>query len=182
MPGTISHESPRSWLRNREAGSTPAPQFLPAVTDLQRPDVGQGGSVLLREGRRRLGLLDLVRQVRRTQHLHAEERIAARRVEARRAARVDECRVHGNAGTEGPGQREAAAGFRGFRDEHALPRPDGENHAIRHLQPPETAGRNVTTSPGLNRVSTPSRSRTLSEFTNTFKWRRSAPVSSHTLR
>src|SRR5688572_30130287 len=30
MPGTISHESPASWLRNRDAGSTPHhSSFLP---------------------------------------------------------------------------------------------------------------------------------------------------------
>src|SRR3954454_24222132 len=41
-----------------------------------------------------------------------------------------------------------------------------------NLQPPETAGRIVTTSPRVSFVSTPSRSRTLSEFTNTFRCRR----------
>jgi hypothetical protein len=36
--------------------------------------------------------------------------------------------------------------------------------------------------PGVRVVSTPSRSRTLSEFTNTFRCRRTVPVSSQTLR
>src|SRR6202043_507616 len=57
-----------------------------------------------------------------------------------------------------------------------------ENDSIRHLQPPETAGRIVTTSPGVSVVSTPSRSRTLSEFTNTVRCRRTVPVWSQTLR
>ena len=40
----------------------------------------------------------------------------------------------------------------------------------------------MTTSPAVSVVSTPSRSRTLSEFTNTFRCRRTVPVSSQTLR
>src|SRR6185437_10714013 len=77
---------------------------------------------------------------------------------------------------------EAAPRLCGLGDKNALLGADGENDSVRHLQPPETAGRIVTTSPGVSVVSTPSRSRTLSEFTNTFRWRRSAPVSSQTLR
>src|SRR6185436_20139118 len=85
-------------------------------------------------------------------------------------------------GTERPAQCKVPPRLRGFRDEHALSGTDRENDSIRHRQPPETAGRIVTTSPGVSLVSTPLRSRTLSEFTNTFRCRRTAPVSSQILR
>ena len=45
-------------------------------------------------------------------------------------------------------------------------------------QPPETAGRIMISSPGTSAVSSPSRSRTWSVFTNKFTCRRTAPVSS----
>src|SRR5205809_998489 len=70
----------------------------------------------------------------------------------------------------------------GVGDEDAFAGTNGEKHSIGQLQPPETAGRIVTTSPDVSGVSIPARSRTLSEFTNTFKCRRSLPVSSQTLQ
>ena len=60
---------------------------------------------------RRLRLLEALPQVRRTQHLHAEERIAARGIDSGVAARVDQRRVHGDAGPERPAQRELRRGF-----------------------------------------------------------------------
>jgi hypothetical protein len=72
--------------------------------------------------------------------------------------------------------------LRSIGDKHALLGADGENDSIRHLQLPRPPARIVTTSPGLSVVSNPSRSRTLSEFTNTFRCRRTAPVSPQILR
>src|SRR5204862_5348442 len=140
------------------------------------------GSVLVGACRRRLRLLERLPHVRRAQDLHPKERIAARRIQARGAARVDQRRIHGNTGTEGTAQRKGAPRLRRIRDEHALLRTDRENDSIRHLQPPETAGTIVITSPDVSAVSTPSRSRILSEFINTFRCRRTAPVSSQILR
>ncbi len=136
-----------------------AEQSLAALARLERPDVGERTPVVLGKGRGRLGFLEGLAEVRGAQHLHAEEGIAARGVEPRRAARVDQCGVHGNTVAEGPGQGEFPTALRGLRHEDTLLRANGDNDSLCHLQPPETAGRNVTTSPGSSAVSRPSRSR-----------------------
>src|SRR5437867_2868071 len=159
-----------------------APQLLLAAARLERPDVDKRAPVVLGKCRPRLRLFEALPHVRRAQHLHAEERIAARGIQARCAARVDQRRIHGHAGAEGPAQLELPPRLRGLGDEHALLGANGENDSIRHLQPPETAGKIVTTSPAVSVVSMPSRSRTLSVFTNTFRCRRTLPVSSQRLR
>src|SRR4029077_14765081 len=73
-----------------------APELVLAGAWLERPDVRERAPIVFRERRRRLRLLEALSHVARTQHLHAEERIAARGVHARRAARVDQRRVHGH--------------------------------------------------------------------------------------
>ena len=95
--------------------------------------------------------LNFLPEIGRAQDLHAEEGVAARGVEARRAARVDQRGVDGHARSERPAQREAAPGLRRLGDEQALLGSDAENDSFRHVQPPETAGRIVTTSPGVER-------------------------------
>src|SRR5437867_1159515 len=144
-----------------------APYFFLAVPRLDRPDIGERAPVVLGEDGRRLGLLERLPEIGRFENFHPEESIAARGVEAWCAARVDQRGVDGNAGPKGSAQREALPGLRPLRDEQSFLGPDAENDALRHVQPPETAGRIVTTSPGDRAVSSPSRSRTLSMFTNT---------------
>ena len=84
-----------------------AQELLLALARLDRPDVDERAAVVLGKCRRRLRLLEALPHVGRAQHLHPEERIAARGVQTRRAARVDERRVHRHAWTERPAQREA---------------------------------------------------------------------------
>src|SRR5207249_3530832 len=148
----------------------------------KRPDVGERAAIVFRERGRGLRLRERLAEVGRAQHLHPEEGIAARGVDRRLAARVDHRRVDRHARTRRPAQRELAPGLSRLRDEDALLGSDGENDALRHVQPPETAGRIVTTSPGTSAVSSPSRSRTWDVFTNRFTWRRTVPVSSQMLR
>src|SRR5207249_8849731 len=160
-----------------------APQVLLVRSRLERPDVLQRAPVLLGKGGERFRLLEGLAQVVRAQDLHAEERIAARGVDARLpAARVDERGVDVDAGPERPAQREFAARAGRLRDEKAFLGPEGQEHAVRHGQPPETAARMVTTAPGASAVSSPWRSRMWSELTKMLRWRRTAPVSSQMLR
>src|SRR5207249_8427948 len=60
-----------------------APQVLLVRSRLERPDVLQRAPVLLGKGGERFRLLEGLAQVVRAQDLHAEERIAARGVDAR---------------------------------------------------------------------------------------------------
>src|SRR5207247_4123214 len=79
-------------------------------------------------------------------------------------------------------QGEAATRLRRLGHKQPLLRTDAEDNAICHVQPPETAGRIVTTSPGPSSVSSPSRSRMCQVFTNRLTCRRTVPVSSQMLR
>ena len=88
----------------------------------------------------------------------------------------------GTPGQKGPRSAKLRRGFAASATNTPFLVPIVRYDSIRHLQPPETAGRIVTTSPGVSVVSIPSRSRTLSEFTNTLRWRRTVPVSSQMLR
>ena len=162
-------------------------------------------AVILREGGSRFRFLELLAEIGRTQDFHAEEGIAARGVEARCSARVDQSGVHGHARSERPIQREAAPGLRRLGDEQALLGANGENDSFWHVetpewtgrivvtlatsvskdtgrysdhQPPETEGRMMISSPGTSAVSSPSRSRMWSLFTNKFTCRLTVPVSS----
>src|SRR5712691_8882295 len=60
-----------------------APEVLLATAGLKSPDVGKRASVIFGERRRRLRLREALPHVLRTQHFHAEERIAARGVKER---------------------------------------------------------------------------------------------------
>ena len=109
MPG--GHQIPRiAAVATPEQGCWlhAAPQFLPARASLKRPDVRKRAAVYLRKRRCQLRLREALSNVCRTQHLHPEERIVTRGIQTRRAARVDERRVHQTAKTEGVAQREAA--------------------------------------------------------------------------
>src|SRR5262249_1294563 len=165
----------------QRGGLHAGPQFLLRFPGLDRPDVDERPAVVFRKCGRGLRLLEALTHVGRLEHLHSEEWIAARCIDRRRAARVDERRIDGNARREWTAQREAAPCLRRPCDEYALLRTNGPHHPIRHTQPPETAGTIVTTSPGFKAVWRPARSRTLSAFTKMFRCRRTAPVSSHTL-
>src|SRR5205823_12246166 len=133
MPGTRSHESPPSRLLNKDAGSTPhqSPFLSPPASSDQmlasaRPSsLGNAGADFVS--------LKLFPMSVETQHFHAEERIAARSIEARCSARVDQRRVYGDARAERPAQSEAAPRLRGIRNEHTLLGANGENDSIRHL-------------------------------------------------
>src|SRR4029077_3183730 len=116
-PRTHSEKLPKWPAARREF-------LLPPASSLQ---IGERASVLLGERRSRLRLLEALPHVRRTQHFHAEERIAARRIQTGCAARVDQRRVHRDAGTEGPAQGEAAPRLCRIGDEHALLGADSEN-------------------------------------------------------
>ena len=200
LPGisAVARPEERCWLHATQ-------EVLLVIPRFERPNVGQRAPVILREGGSRLRLLELLAQIGRTQDLHAEEGITARGVEARRSARVDQSGVHGHAWSDRPIQREAAAGLRRLGDEQALFGTNGENDSFWHVetpewtgrivvthatsvgkdpgrfsdnQPPETAGRMKISSPGTSAVSSPSRSRMWSLFTNKFTCRLTAPVSS----
>src|ERR1051325_6783445 len=58
-----------------------SPDLVLLGPELERPYVGGGGAVSFRKGRRRLRLLPGFSQVGGLEHLHAEEGIAARRIE-----------------------------------------------------------------------------------------------------
>src|ERR1019366_7815901 len=163
-------------------GLNAAPEFVLPGTRLQRPDVGKRPAVLLGKRRRGLRLLEGLPEVVRAEDLHAEERVAARGIEAwLGTARVDERGVHGHTLSERPTQRPFAARLGGLRHEESLACSDREDHPLRHGQPPETAGMIVTESPGASGVSSPLRSRMWSSLTNTPMCRRTAPVSSQML-
>src|SRR5262249_12110410 len=124
-----------------------APEFLLGVARFQRPDVGERPAVLLGEGGGGFGLLEFVAEVVRDEDLHAEEGVAAGSIKARRAARIDEGGIDCDAGAERAAQVETAAVPGRLGDEETLLGADAENDAVRHVQPPETAGMMVMTSP-----------------------------------
>src|SRR5262249_27023085 len=159
-----------------------APQLLLAVARFQRPDVGEGPAVLLEKGGGGLGLLELLAEVVRDEDFHAEESVAAGSINARRAASIDEGGIDRDAGAERAAQAETAAVLGRLGDEQTLLGADTDNDAVRHVQPPETAGMMVMMSPDASAVSRPAPPRMLSIFTNKLTWRRTAPVSSQTLR
>src|SRR5262249_50248973 len=68
-------------------GLDAGPDFLLPRPGLDRPDVCERASVVFVERGGRFGLLEGLAQVRRAKQLHPEERVAARRIHARRAAR-----------------------------------------------------------------------------------------------
>src|SRR5262249_9762695 len=180
MPGTSSHDSPPSWLLKRAAGSTPH----------HRSRLGPGSSdqILIRARPSSLGKAgaDFV-----------SEKLFPRSVELR--MRIPKNGLQLDAYRRGVPRTSINVEYTG------TPEPKGPCSANPRLvllasatntpflvpmvrttrsaiYPPETAGRIVTTSPDLSRVSIPSRSRMLSELTKTFKCRRTRPVSSQTLR
>ena len=136
-----------------------APQIPPVVARLERPNVGERAPVFLGESGSGLRLLEPLPEISRAQDLHAEEGVAARCINSRRATRIDKRGVNRHASAKRAAQREAAAGLRRLGHEQPLFSADAENNAVRHIQPPETAGRMVTTSPGASGVSSPLRSR-----------------------
>src|SRR5258708_1179162 len=121
----------------------------------QPPSVGPPRSRLLREPRAPLGLLGALPPILPTEHLHSGKRIATGGVGEGGRGRGEQGGVDRPGWTEGSAQRETAPRFRRMGDEYALASANGENDSIRHLQPPETAGRIVTTSPGCSVVSIP---------------------------
>src|SRR5438128_4087760 len=137
-----------------------APEIALVVAGFERPDVGERAPVVLWKGRGRFRLVERLSQIGRAQDFHSEEGVAAGPVHARFAARIGQRGVDRHARSEGPAQRELAAGLRRLGNEKSLLRSNGEKHALRHGQPPETAARIVTTSRGASAVSSPSRSRT----------------------
>src|SRR5262249_50698674 len=123
-----------------------APEFLPGVARFQRPDVGERPAVLLGEGGGGLGLLELLAEVVRDEDLHAEESVAAGSINARGTARIDEGGIDRDAGAERAAQLETPAVPGRLGDEETLLGADTDNDAVRHVQPPETAGMMVRTS------------------------------------
>src|SRR5260370_42237603 len=73
FPGIAAVAAPEQGCRLHAA-----PQVLLAGAGFERPDVGERAPVFLGERRSRLRLLEALPHVRRTQHFHTEERIAAR--------------------------------------------------------------------------------------------------------
>src|SRR5882762_7497603 len=125
MPGTRSHESPPSWLLNKDAGSTPHHRsFLPPPASSDQMLTSARPSSLGNAGADFVSLKLFPMSVERNTFMPKNGL-----------------------------QLEAAPRLRGIGDEHAFLRADGKNDSIRHLQPPETAGRIVTTSPGESGVS-----------------------------
>jgi hypothetical protein len=114
-----------------------AEQVFLVIPRFERPDISKRASVILREGGRRLRFLELLAQVGRTQDLHAEERITARGVEARRSTLVDQGGVHSHPCTGRTIQREAATGLRCLSDEQAFFGTDGDDDTVWHVETPE---------------------------------------------
>jgi hypothetical protein len=112
MPGTISHESPLSRLRNRAAGST--------------PHVCHRAAVVLRELGSRFGFFESLSEIRRDKNLHPEEGVAAGGVDPRLAAGIDQGRIDTDAGREWSAELELAPALRRLRDEEAFPGSDSE--------------------------------------------------------
>src|SRR5262249_37906142 len=161
-----------------------APELLLGIPRFQRPDVGQRPAVFLGEGGGGFSLLELLAEVIRDHDLHAEESAAVGSINARGAAPIDEGGIDRDAWPEHEraAQIETAAVPGRLGDKETLLGADTDNDAVRHVQPPETAGMMVMMSPDVSAVSRPAPSRMLSLFTNKLTWRRTAPVSSQTLR
>src|SRR5262249_19186041 len=136
-----------------------APELLLGIPRFQRPDVGKRPAVFLGEGGGGLGLFEFVAEVLRDKDLHAEESVAAGRINARGAARIDEGGIDRDAGAERAAQIETAAVFGRFGDEEPLLGADTEDDTVGHVQPPETAGMMVMMSPDASDVSRPAPSR-----------------------
>src|SRR6266576_5938000 len=65
----------------KRGGLDTGPQLFLPRTWLDRPDVDQRASIVFRERRSRLGFLEALAHVGRLEHLHPEERVAARCVQ-----------------------------------------------------------------------------------------------------
>src|SRR5262249_6569419 len=181
MPGTISHESPPSWLLNSDAGSTPhQSSFLPGPASSDQMLTSARPSSLGNAGADFVSLKLFPLSVERNTFIpkNGFQPEAYRRNGPRGSMSVA---YTGTRGPRGPRSVKVRRGFAASATNtpFLVPIVRITRSAI---QPPETAGRIVTTSPGVSVVSSPSRSRTLSEFTKTFRFRRSLPVSSQTLR
>src|SRR3954470_8824596 len=181
MPGTISHESPASWLLNSDAGSTPHHSSffpLPASSDQMlasaRPSsLGKAGADFVS-----LKLFPMSVERRTFMPKNGLQLEAYMRGVPRVSTTVE---YTGTPGPKGPRNAKVRRGFAASATNTPFLVPM-VRITLSAIQPPETAGRTVSTSPGLSIVSTPSRSRTLSAFTNTFRCRRTLPVSSQTLQ
>ena len=129
MPGTISQESPPSLLRKSDAGSTPHQKsFLPPPASSDQM-LAQRPPVVLRKGRGRLRLLELLAEIGRDQDLHAEEGVAARGVVRGRRACRSRPRRRPRLLRRAPAVR-TCTGLRRLGDKEALLGSDTENRRV----------------------------------------------------
>src|SRR5919197_327945 len=181
MPGTISHESPASWLLKSDAGSTPHhSSFLPPPISSDQILASARPSSFGNAGADFVSVKLLPMSVEHNTFMPKKglQLDAYRRGVLRASMSVE---YTGTPGPNGPRSAKVRLDFAASATNTPLlvPMVRITRSAI---HPPETAGRIVTTSPAVSIVSTPSRSRTLSELTKTFRCGRTAPVSSQILR
>src|SRR5439155_21253382 len=136
-----------------------APKILLVLPCLERPDVGESAAIVLGEGWSGLRLPERLTEIGRAQDLHPKVGMAARSVNSRRATRVDKRGINPHAGAERAAQCKAAPSLGRLGHKQPFLSADAEKNAGCAIQPPETAGRTVTTSPGASGVSSPLRSR-----------------------
>ena len=147
----------------------------------QRPDVLQRAAVVGRERGRRFRRLELLPEVFAHLDRRPEPRRAGHRDDLRRLrTAVDERRVDRHV------QGRTARAIQGASRQTSLRARTTPSSFRRQppldwpcVQPPETAGRMVTTSPAVNGVSSPARARTWSLLTKTLICGRGSPRSSH---
>src|ERR1700730_2257300 len=181
MPDTRSHDSPPSWLLNNDAGSTPHHRsFLPPPASSPQMLASARPSSLGNAGPDFVSVKLFPMSVERNTFMpkNGLQLDAYRRGVPRVSISVE---YTGTPGPKGPRSAKLRLGFAASATNtpFLVPIVRITRSAI---HPPETDGSIVSTSPAVSVVSIPSRSRTLSEFTKTFRCRRSVPVSSQTLR
>src|SRR6266478_9653948 len=164
MPGTRSHESPPSRLLNKDAGSTPhhrpflsPPASSPQMLTSARPSsLGNAGPDFVS-----VKLFPMSVERNTFMPKNGLQLEAYRRGVPRVSISVE---YTGTPGPRGPRSAKLRRGFAASATNTPFLVPMVRMTRSAIFQPPETAGRIVTTSPGAKVVSTPSRSRTLSEL------------------
>src|SRR6266436_7585219 len=157
IPGTSSHESPPSWLLNKDAGSTPHHRsFLPPPASSPQMLASARPSSLGNAGADFVSVKLFPMSVERNTFMpkNGLQLEAYRRGVPRVSISVE---YTGTPGPQGPRSANVRLGFAASATNtpFLVPMVRITRSAI---HPPETAGRIVTTSPGIRIVSTPSRS------------------------
>src|SRR5207248_4969568 len=141
LPGVLVVADARNHLPRIAAVATSkqsrrldtAKEVLLSASGNERPDVCHRAAVVLGELGSRFGLFESLSEIRRDKELHPEERIAARGVDPRLAARIDQGRVDSDPGREWSAELELAPALRRFRDEETFPRSYREDEPLKQF-------------------------------------------------